>query len=97
MRMSMNLGQSLILLGIWLPDGKMDEREFKALNPTGSDGKIGSFSVNLDTGKWGDFANNDTGLDLISLYAYLNGLSQLNAAREVATQVGIKLNEQDQY
>ncbi len=74
------LGQSLILLGKWLPNDKVDGREFKALNPTRSDSKIGSFSVNLDTGKWGDFATDDTGLDLISLYAYLNGISQLDAA-----------------
>ncbi len=28
------LGQSLIPLGRWLPGGKVDSREFKALNPT---------------------------------------------------------------
>lgn len=89
------LGQSLVLLGRWLPGGKVDGREFKSLNPTRSDSKIGSFSVNLDTGKWGDFATNDAGLDLISLYAYLNGLSQLDAAREVANQVGISTTESE--
>jgi hypothetical protein len=93
------LGQSLILLGRWLPGGKIDGREYKSLNPTRLDSKIGSFAVNLDTGKWGDFASEDTGLDLISLYAYLNGLSQLDAAKELAPQVGINLEqtEQQQY
>lgn len=87
------LGQSVVLLGRWLPGGKVDGREFKALNPTRADSKVGSFSVNLDTGKWGDFATDDAGLDLISLYAYLHSLPQLEAAREVAAQMGMSVDD----
>ncbi|MDC8446440.1 MAG: hypothetical protein LV471_11010, partial [Nitrosomonas sp.] len=87
------LGQSVVLLGRWLPGGKVDGREYKALNPTRADSKLGSCSVNLDTGKWGDFATGDAGLDLISLYAYLHSLPQLEAAREVAQQLGIAMSD----
>lgn len=90
------LGQSLILLSRWLPGGKVDGREYKSLNPTRSDSKVGSFAVNVDSGKWGDFASGDAGLDLISLYAYLHGLSQLDAAKEVAAQMGMDVDKQVQ-
>jgi putative DNA primase/helicase len=60
------------LLEKWLPGGRLENREYKALNPTRADKHIKSFSVNIDTGKWGDFATKDAGHDAISLYAYLN-------------------------
>lgn len=74
----------------WLPGGSHAGPEYKALNPMRADGKPGSFSINLNTGKWGDFATDDKGKDLVSLYAYLftegdNGL----AARELAEKLGI--------
>lgn len=83
------LQQSESLVADWLPDGTRAGPEWKALNPLRADGKPGSFSVNLTTGKWGDFATGDVGLDLVSLYAYLfhggdNGL----AARELADRLG---------
>ncbi len=55
----------------WLPQGKKEGNEYKSLNPTRADGKSGSFSINLRTGQWADFATSDKGGDLISLYAYL--------------------------
>lgn len=64
----------------WLPDGRQQGDEWIALNPTRDDKKPGSFSVNLQTGAWSDFAYDDArGNDLVSLYAYLNHdhLSQL--------------------
>lgn len=83
------------LLARWLPGGKREGNEYKALNPTRADTKIGSFSINLITGAWGDFAANAAGGDLISLYAYLNNLEQLQAAREVAEALGLTLAEKD--
>lgn len=80
------------LLNAWLPNGKREGHEFKALNPTRADNKPGSFSVNLNTGRWADFADSSSdaaGGDLISLYAYLHGIEQFEAAIEVAHQVGI--------
>lgn len=81
------------LLGRWLPDGKTQSGEYKATNPLRADNKIGSFSINIRTGKWADFATNDAGNDLISLYAYLEGLSQVDAAIEVADMIAFNLPE----
>lgn len=76
----------------WLPDGKRAGGEWVARNPTRADRKAGSFSINLRTGAWGDFATGDEGGDLISLWAYLrhdndNG----KAARDLAEQYGIDI------
>lgn len=83
------LSRGLYYLEQWLPGGKESKGEYKALNPTRSDSKVGSFSVNLRTGAWADFATDDKGGDLISLYAYLNNLEQLAAAKVLAGMVGI--------
>jgi hypothetical protein len=79
-----------ILLARWLPDGKRRGSEWVARNPTRNDRRPGSFSVNLRTGKWGDFAAGDKGGDVIALYAYLRGIRQYDAASELAKllQVG---------
>src|SRR4051794_13092351 len=80
------------LLAEWLPGGRVEGDEFKALNPTRTDSKVGSFSVNLSTGRWGDFATGDKGGDLISLLAYLREPSkpdQGKAARELVERLGL--------
>lgn len=81
------------LLPQWLPGGKVDGHEFKALNPTRADSRLGSFSININTGAWSDFATDDRGGDLISLYAYLHNLNQIDAVREVAGMVGVDVPE----
>jgi predicted P-loop ATPase len=73
----------------WLPDGRRSGHEWQARNPLRSDRSIGSFSVNLTTGAWADFASGDKGGDLVSLYAYLHGMKQGDAAREVARSIGM--------
>ena len=55
------LAQIESLLGRWLPDGRRAGHEFQALNPRRNDRSVGSFSVNLTTGAWGDFADNAAG------------------------------------
>ncbi|MBS1198138.1 MAG: virulence-associated family protein [Proteobacteria bacterium] len=78
------------LLMDWLPNGNKAGPEWKSVNPTRSDRRAGSFSVNMTNGKWGDFASGDTGGDLISLSAYLfYGGDQVAAARELAQRFGI--------
>lgn len=79
------------LLDNWLPGWKREGHEAKALNPTRGDSKVGSFSINLNTGAWGDFASGDVGGDAISLYAYLHGLEPLEAAKEIMAQLGMPL------
>lgn len=55
----------------YAPQGKLNGREWVALNPTRSDSSARSFSINLDTGLWSDFAVGTTGGDLISYVAYI--------------------------
>lgn len=68
----------------WLPDGHVRGSEYIATNPTRQDKEPGSFSVNIRTGIWKDFACGDGGGDPVSLYAYLHGLQQGEAAKQLA-------------
>jgi hypothetical protein len=83
------LSAAATLLGEWLPDGHKRGKEWVSKNPTRHDQSEGSFSVNMATGSWADFATDDRGGDLISLYAYLNGLPQSQAARDIAERLHI--------
>jgi predicted P-loop ATPase len=78
------------LLAEWLPGGRREGHEYKATNPTRADSRIGSFSINVNTGAWADFATDDKGGDAISLYAYLQGIEQLAAAKYLADKLGIQ-------
>jgi hypothetical protein len=62
--------------------------EWIALNPTRADRRLGSFKINLYTGRWADFATGDAGGDLVSLRAYLDGIRQGQAARRIAREIG---------
>lgn len=76
------------LLKWWLPDGYERAGEWIARNPTRDDRRPGSFLINVQSGKWADFATGDRGGDVVSLYAYLEGLSQYEAARRLANALG---------
>ena len=82
------LRQSKSLLEDWLPGGRVEGHEYVALNPLRQDKHLGSFRINVRTGKWADFATADKGRDLISLYAYLKGLTQYQAALKLSQQTG---------
>lgn len=77
------------LLANWLPDGRRAGGEWIARNPLRADRRAGSFKVNVRTGKWADFATGDRGGDPVSLYAFLNGLSQGAAARDLQNEWGM--------
>ncbi|ACL63325.1 hypothetical protein [Methylobacterium nodulans] len=77
----------------WLPDGRREGAEWVCRNPLRSDRRAGSFKVNLRTGKWGDFATGNAGGDLISLAAFLQSISQAEAAVAVAGMVGVDAYE----
>lgn len=72
-----------------LPDGRREGMEWVARNPLRNDRKPGSFKVNLVTGKWGDFATNDRGGDLVSLAAFVASLPQRDAAIRLAESLGV--------
>jgi hypothetical protein len=73
----------------WLPDGRRQGPEWVARNPRREDRRLGSFKVNLKTGRWSDFATGDAGGDLIALAAYLFHLDQAEAAGKIAAALGI--------
>jgi hypothetical protein len=52
-----------------VPGGKTIKHEYVALNPTRADRHLGSFRINLKTGRWADFATSDRGGDPVSLCA----------------------------
>lgn len=81
------------VLNHWAPGGKKQGREYLPLNPRRGDHKPGSFSINLDSGAWADFADNAKGGDLISLVAYIDGAKQGEAAERLAAFLGIKPSE----
>lgn len=73
----------------WLPDGKRQGHEYVARNPRRNDGRAGSFSINTNTGAWADFATGDKGGDLVALVAYLDGMTQAEAAARLAEFLGL--------
>jgi hypothetical protein len=74
----------------WLPDGRRRGREYVARNPRRLDRRAGSFSINLQTGRWADFAVGARGGDPISLAAYLFELAQVEAARRLADMLAVR-------
>jgi hypothetical protein len=78
------------LLRRWLPSGRIEGSEYIALNPRRPDRGLGSFSINLRTGRWADFAiDGARGGDPISLAAYLRGIGQVESAERLACMLGI--------
>lgn len=76
------------ILHRFLPGGVVRGHEYIVRNPTRADRTPGSFKINLHTGRWSDFATNDSGGDVISLVAYVNRIGQLDAARLVLEAIG---------
>ena len=84
------LGALDLIVPRLLPDGYSEGNEWVARNPTRSDGRPGSFKVNLASGVWADFATGDKGGDIIDLLAYLEGKSKVEAAREIGAMLNVK-------
>lgn len=83
------LSAALAVVSGLLPDGRQEGAEWVARNPNRPDRKPGSFKVNLNTGKWGDFATGDHGGDLVSLAAYVARQSQRDAAIRLADSLSL--------
>jgi uncharacterized protein (DUF927 family) len=86
-----NFGPVMAALG--LAGGKQSGPEYLPLNPKRDDHTPGSFSINRNSGFWMDAADNAKGGDLISLAAYLQGCSQIEAAERLAGPLGIQTPE----
>jgi len=70
-------------LELWLPGGSAEGHEYKCVNPTRADKSVGSFSINMQTGKWADFFTGDSGSDFIALFAYIHQISMGEAYKEI--------------
>lgn len=80
----------------WLSGGKINGPEWRCGSINGGAGN--SFGVNLTTFRWGDLnagATHKGGGDLISLYAAINSVSNISAARTLATLIGFESNTGD--
>jgi putative DNA primase/helicase len=76
----------------WLPEGYRRGQEWEAINPAREDTHPGSFSVNLVTGRWNDYADPDAkGGDLVSLLAFVNRCTQIEAARHIDRRLALGL------
>jgi len=73
--------QTLELLREWLPGGRLIGKEYTCASIHG--GKGNSFKYNIEKHTFCDFATGQSGLDLISLYALIHGLSQSDAAKRL--------------
>ncbi len=71
-----------------LPNGKTAGHEYTAINPRRADTGLGSFKVNLLTGRWADFAVGASGGDITSLIAYVQAISQSEAVGLLAGMIG---------
>ena len=70
----------------WFPGGKFISGEFVVAGLDGGSG--GSLSINWRKGVWKDFATDETGGDLISLYAAQNGMTQGQAFKALSQEFG---------
>jgi hypothetical protein len=77
------------ILHRWLPGGRVEGNEYVVLNPRWPDRRIGSFKINLKTGKWADWSSGDKGGDPVSLAAFLYDLGQAEAARRLADMLRV--------
>lgn len=75
------LGRAHGLLPEWFPAGRLKGHEFLVGDLSGKAGD--SLSININTGRWADFASGEKGGDLISLYAAIHRLDQGAAAKQL--------------
>ncbi|MBP8145899.1 MAG: hypothetical protein KAY56_11210 [Inhella sp.] len=80
------LDRGELLVPQWLPGGTQRGHEYVCAGLGGGAGT--SLSVNLRTGRWADFATDDRGGDLISLYAAVHGLNNGQAALQLMRDLG---------
>ena len=82
------LSRADTLVQAWLPGGVQRGNEYVCGSLSGGSGS--SCAVNLVNGKWGDFATDEKGNDLISLYAAIHGLTMGKAAVQIARDEGLE-------
>lgn len=81
------LARAETLVAAWLSGGVKKGHEYVCAGLSGGPGT--SCSINLVKGVWKDFATDEAGTDLISLYAAIHGLSDSKAAIQLAREEGL--------
>jgi P4 family phage/plasmid primase-like protien len=82
------------LLPAWFPQGKVIGSEFAIGSLNGESGQ--SLKVSITKGIWKDWATDEGGSDLISLYAAIHGIGQGEAAKDLAKEIGFRLGGKPQ-
>jgi uncharacterized protein (DUF927 family) len=77
-------GHGAAILATWLPGGKQSGKEYQALNPHRDDKHLGNLSVDVATGKGGDFATGETFGDFVGMVAFAMQCDQSTAADALA-------------
>ena len=83
------LNNIIYVLNRFAPGGRISGCEYVLRNPTRNDKKIGSFSINTTTTVWKDFATADGGVGLISFVAYIQQLTNKEAAQELSNYLNL--------
>lgn len=76
----------------FLPTGQEKNGEWHCLNPLRDDKNAGSFSINLYTGLWKDFASNTQG-NMVTLISEMKNIS----AKELAKEYNIQISSENQF
>lgn len=79
----------------WLPGGHRTGPEYECADLAGGQGT--SCKVNMHTGRWADFATDDAGGDLISLYAAIHGVNNGKAAAMLMDELGWQRQNTDHH
>ncbi len=77
-------GHGETILARWLPGGKRQGKEYIVRNPHRDDQHAGSLSVEIASGKGGDFATGETFGDYVGLAAFAAGIGMSEAAASLA-------------
>ena len=64
-------------------NGKIEGGDFVALNPKRNDSKLGSFRIDIQTGRFHDFATGDRGGSILDLASFVYDCDLLTAAQKL--------------
>lgn len=82
------------LVAEWLPNGVRESVEWCVGSRDGEAGRSMKICISGSrAGVWSDFSAEDSGSDLISLYAYINRVEQVDAMKAIAGSLGIVLQK----
>lgn len=82
------------LVAEWLPKGMREGVEWCVGSRDGEAGRSMKICISgAKAGVWSDFSVGDVGSDLISLYAYINRMEQVDAMKSMAASLGIELSK----